>query len=345
MFFRQVTAVSSRHTWFRKAVFCHLLLAGLATAPTRAEVNEVTISRSFGLSYLPTMVMEREALIEKQAAKAGIAGLKTSYASQAGPNAMTDAMLSGSLHFAVIGPPSLALIWDRTGGGVKGLGAVAAYDMFLNTRNPNIKTLKDFTEKDRIAVPAVKIATSAVLLQMAAEKEFGPGQQFKLDPLTVGLGHPDAMAAVLNPTGDVNAHFATSPFHEAEMKAGFRTITTANAINGGNTTQILFVSTEKFRAENPKVFAAVDAAFIDAMAWINADLKRAVRLYLEMSKDKKTTEEEAYAMVTQPGYAYARNPRKVENIANYMARVGLIKTKPKSWKDMFFAEAHGLEGD
>ena len=38
----------------------------------------------------------------------------------------------------------------------------------LNTANPDIKSIKDFTERDRIAVPSIKVSVQAVLLQMAA---------------------------------------------------------------------------------------------------------------------------------------------------------------------------------
>ena len=53
--------------------------------------------------------------------------------------------------------------------------------LYLNTINPNVKTIKDFTEKDRIALPAVRVSMQAVILQMAAEKVFGEGQEHKLD--------------------------------------------------------------------------------------------------------------------------------------------------------------------
>ena len=112
----------------------------------------------------------------------------------AGPSVMVDAIISGNLHFSAQGVPSLALMWDRTKGsvGVKAISAITNTDIYLNTRNPNIKSIRDFTDKDRIAVPSVKVSTQALFLQIAAEKEWGPGQHGKLDHLTVGLAHPDA---------------------------------------------------------------------------------------------------------------------------------------------------------
>jgi hypothetical protein len=47
-------------------------------------------------------------------------------------------MLSGNVHFACQGVPSLAVVWDRTRSGiaVKALGALANNNLWLNTRNP-----------------------------------------------------------------------------------------------------------------------------------------------------------------------------------------------------------------
>ena len=333
----------------RKSIIAALALVFALAAPppppARAEVSEVTFAQQFGIAFLPLMVLENQKLVEKQTAARGLADVKGVFLKMSGPSVMVDAMLSGSLHFAAQGPPSLALLWDRTKGGVRGIGGLCTYNLWLNTRNPDVKSVKDFTDKDRIAVPSVKSSTQAILLQMLAEREFGPEQKFKYDPLTVGLGHPDAMASVLNPSSEINAHFASSPFHEAEVKAGLRSMITAFDINGGQSSQLVLTTTEKFRAANPKVYEAVVAAVDDAMAWINADKKRAAQLYVSMSGDKKTPEDELVAMMSSPGFEYTRTPMKVGKLFDFMARIGSIKTKPASWKDLFFPEAHGLPGD
>jgi NitT/TauT family transport system substrate-binding protein len=316
------------------------------TSPLRAEVSEVTFAQQFGIAFLPIMVLEDQKFVEKQTAARGLNGVKAAFTKVAGPSVMVDALLAGSLHFAAQGPPSLALLWDKTKGGVRGIGGISTYNLWLNTRNPDVKTYKDFTDKDRIAIPSVKSSTQAILLQMLAERELGADKKFFYDPMTIGLGHPDAMSQLLNPAATVTAHFASSPFHETEMKTpGMRTLITAFDITGGQSSQLVFTTTEKFRTDNPKVYESVVAAFDEAIAWINADKKRAAALYLTMSNDKKTTAEEVFAMMTSEGFEYTRTPMKVGKLFDFMARIGTIKTKPASWKDLFFPEAHGLPGD
>lgn len=336
----------------RRNLSCLLLAVAVITGPiaphARAqEVKEITLAQQFGAIFIPLMAMENLKLIEKQAAAQGIGDLKVNWAKMAGPSVMVDAIISGNLHFSAQGVPSMALMWDRTKSsvGVKAISAITNTDIYLNTRNPNIKSIRDFTDKDRIAVPSVKVSTQALFLQIAAEKEWGPGQHGRLDHLTVGLAHPDALAAVLNPMSEINSHFATSPFHETEMKAGFRTVTSGYEIMGGPVSNLVFVTTEKFRAANPKVYAVVIAAMDEAIAWTNADKRRAAKLYIEMTKEKKLSEDDVVALISVPGFDFTKVPKKTFKFAEFLHRIGSLKNKPESWKDLYFAEAHALGGD
>ena len=153
-----------------------VLLAGRFSPAASQEVKEIAVAQQFGAIFIPLMAMENMQLIEKQAQARGIGDLKVNWAKLAGPSVMVDAILSGNLHFSAQGVPSLSLMWDRTrtGVGVKAVSAITNTEIYLNTRNPNIKSIRDFTDKDRIAVPSVKVSTQALFLQIAAEKEWGP---------------------------------------------------------------------------------------------------------------------------------------------------------------------------
>jgi NitT/TauT family transport system substrate-binding protein len=328
-----------------QALVAALVLANMALA-VRAEVTELVLGQQFGAVYLPAMVMEREKLVEKHLAELGKGEVKVTWAKLGGPAALNDATLSGSLHFACQGVPSLAIIWDRTRAniGVKALGSVANNNMWLDTKNPNVKSLKDFTDKDRIAVPSPKVSTQAILLQIAAEQTWGKGNHTKLDHIVVALPHPEALAAVTSPSHEITTHFATSPFHEAEMKAGLKTVTTAYEIMGGTTTGLTFTSTEKFRRENPKVFEAVAKAFDESFAWINADKRRAASIYIETTKEKRLSEDDLFALFNTKDMEYTKTPHNVAKLVDFLHSIGSVKTKPASWRDLFFPEAQDLPG-
>ena len=50
----------------------------------------------------------------------GLPDLTVALSKLGGPSAINDALLSGSVHFSLQGVPSLALLWDRTKGGIGG---------------------------------------------------------------------------------------------------------------------------------------------------------------------------------------------------------------------------------
>jgi NitT/TauT family transport system substrate-binding protein len=323
------------------------LALALGTSPAPAEISEVAIAKQYGAIYLPVMVMEHQGLVEKHLAAQGLKETKVGWPQFAGPSVIVDAFLSGNAHFGAQGVPSLMLLWDRTRGGldVRGVSALCDSNIWLNTRRQDVKSLKDIKDSERIAMTSAKTASSIIFQGIQAEKEWGPGQFGKLDHLVVSMAHPDALAAILNPNHEVAYHWATSPFHEAEIKAGAKTVMSAYDVMGGQSTLITFTSTAKFRTDNPKTYAAVLAAMDEARDWINADKKRAAALYLELTKDKRVSLDDMHALLTAPGFEFGKTPHKVGAQADFLHRMGLIKTKPASWKDVFFPKAHGLAGD
>jgi NitT/TauT family transport system substrate-binding protein len=63
-----------------------------------------------------------------------------------------------------------------------------------------------------LPLPAIKVAVQAIILQMAAAKEWGDANFAKLDPLTVSMAHPDGMIALLSGKGEIDNHFTSPPF-------------------------------------------------------------------------------------------------------------------------------------
>lgn len=320
-----------------------LLTAAMAS---RAEVSELRIAQQYGISYLPLMILEDQKLVEKHAKAAGIPDLKVSWSKFAGGNVMNDALLSGSLHFASGGVGPLVTLWAKTRGNydVRAAAAMNSMPLYLTTRNPDVKTLKDFTAKDKIALPAVKVSIQAVTLQMAAEQAFGEGQQNKLDPLTVSMSHPDGQTAMLSGASEITAHFSSPPFQYQQLRnPSIRKVISSYEVLGGPATFNLVWTTAKFREENPKVYESFLKAFEEAIAMINKDKKWAAENYLRISKDKDSLEN-ILQMLNDPDIVYTTTPNNVMKYVDFMHKIGSIKVKPESWKEMFFPNAHNLRG-
>lgn len=323
-----------------------LALIFASTAELRAEVSEITVAQQYGVSFLPLMVMEKQGLIEKHAAQAGLTGIKVVWVKVAGPSVMNDGLISGALHFAAQGAPSLITLWDKTHGQIKAISAITTYPLYLVTRDPNVKKITDFSDKDKIAVPSVKISTQAIMLQMAAAKAYGEKEYARLDPFTISLSHPDAALAFIGNTAGVNTHFSTSPFYEQEIKVpGAHLITTSYEILGGPATALVITASAKFREANPKATKAFLAALGEAIDTINKDKRAAAKLYLELAHDTKSSVDEIFATISDKDYAFTLQPQKVFATAQFMAKIGSIKQAPAKIDDLFFPEIGKLTGD
>lgn len=326
---------------------CVLLITALLCLSTtaRAELAELKVAKQYGISYLPLMLMEDGKLIEKNAKAAGV-DVTVNWLTFAGGNVMNDALLSNSLQIASGGVGPLVILWSRTRGNldVRSVGALNSMPLYLVTRNPDVKTIKDFTDKDRIGMPAVKISVQALALQMAAEQVFGPGQQNKLDSLTVSMAHPDAMQALLSGQSEIDSHFGSPPFQYQELaKPGMHLVLNNYDVMGGAVTFNVVWTTEKFRAENPKLYDAFVKALDEAQAIINRDKRAAAEAYIRISKDKDTVDNIA-RMMNDPQVVFTTTPQNVMKYADFMAKTGAIKVKPESWRDLFFPNVHGMPG-
>jgi NitT/TauT family transport system substrate-binding protein len=323
-----------------------LALAG-ALSPAHAEVDEVRLSKQYGLPYLPFMVMEQNQILEKEAEKSGLK-LKVSWTTLSNSTAMMEAILSGQMDFITPGVPTLATMWDKTVGTpneIRALSAIQSMPYVLVTRSPNIKTIRDFTDKDRIALPAVKLTGHAIALQMAAAKEWGVDHYDKLDAITISLSHPDAAAALLNGKGEIDAHFASAPFYYIEEATpGIHRVLHSYDAAGGRHTNGVLMASKKFYDANPKVCAAVVASLDEANAWIKAHPRDAAQIYLNMTKEKRSTLDQMEKMVTDPDVDYTTTPINVMKFVNFMNLAGTVKKKPNSWKDLFFPIAYDRPG-
>jgi NitT/TauT family transport system substrate-binding protein len=317
-------------------------------APSTAEQGELRLARTRTMAFLPFMIMEHDKLLEKNAAAAGLGDLKVQWMTFAGPNVSIDAMLSGNVDIIATGPTGLITLAMRTAGTpqeVRGVSAMSGMPMYLNTRNPNIKSLRDFTEKDRIAMPAVKLSFQATLLQMAAAKEFGKQNFNKLDHLAVSLGQWDAVAAMLSPVSEINNDFCTPPFQYVELEnPGIRRVISTHEILGTRGTIATAATPAKFYNDNPKLYRVFFDTMKQTMDIIRNEKDRAADAYLAVAADKKTSRELVMKILNDPESEFTLTPKSMQQYADFMHETGTLSKKPGSWKDLFFPEVHELSG-
>jgi NitT/TauT family transport system substrate-binding protein len=326
-----------------------LALAGTAllAAPAFAEVPEIRLAQQFSIGYLQLNVIEHQHLIEKHAKAMGIPEVKVTWQKFNGPAAVNDALLSGNLDIASGGVPGLLVLWAKTKGTpqeVRGISALSSQPFLLNSRDPSVKTIKDFKATDHIALPAVKVSVQAIMLQMAAAKAFGEKEFAKLDAQTVSMSPPDATIALLGGKSEVTAAFSVPPFQYQQLdQAGIHTVVNSFDVMGGSHSFTVAWTSKKFRDSNPVLYKALIAALKEATDIVNKDKKAASALWIEDSKSKLPIDKVA-AIVAGPQVKWTMVPENTIKFADFMANVGTLKVKAASWKDYFFPEVYDLSG-
>ncbi len=322
------------------------LLTALPFAARAQSPQTVRIAKQFGISYLPLIVMQEEHLLEAEGAARGLQ-LTTQYLTIGNGAAINDALISGNLDFASGGVGPMLTIWGKTLGNlkVKGVAALNAMPIWLNTRNPNVKGIADFTSADKIALPVVKVTIQAIVLEMAAAKEFGIANFNKLDPLTVSLSHPDGYTALMSFKSEIDSHFTSTPFQDEELKDPriHRVLNSYDVLGGPHTFNTVWTTT-RFHDANPKVYAAFLAALDHAQKLIIADPDHAAELYIRNEASKIPAKRVA-ELVSDPVNQWTMVPLRVMPFAVFMNQTGVLGTKPESWKDLFFPEIHNLDGN
>jgi len=310
--------------------------------------NEIRIAEQYGVAFLHLMIMRDQRMVERRAAQLGVPDVQVKWAKLGAVNAINDSLLAGELDFAAGGVPSLVLLWAKTRGtpgAVRGVAALGDIPNELIVNRPDVKTIRDLGPSDKVAVTAVKISNQAIALQMAAAQAFGAENYQKLDPLTVGMSHPDATVALLSKSCGITAHFSSPPFLERELRApGLHSILSTYDVLGGPATLNVIWTRAAFREGHPKAYQAFLSALGDAMETLNRDKRATAATYKRLTNSSESVDEIA-AVLEDPRFVFTLTPHRVMRTAEFMQRTGRVKERPASWKDLFFPEAHGSGGN
>ena len=318
-----------------------------AAAQASGEASEIRLAKQFSMGYVQFNVLEHENLIEKHARALGLGDVKVTWATFNGPDAMNTALLSDQVDVVAGGVPGLVTLWAKTAGTpqeVRGISALSSQPFLLNTRNPAVKTIRDYTDADRIAVPAVGVSVQAVTLQMACAQTFGKESYNKLDKLTVSMSPPDATVALLSGAGTVTSAFSVPPFQQQQLQnPAIHTVLNSFDVLGGSHSFTVAWTSRKFHDANPKLYRALVDALAEATKVLNADKRAAAALWIQDSKSKLPLDM-VYSVLAGPQVKWTLVPENTMKYASFMKDVGTIKTPPASWKDLFFPEIQGEPG-
>ncbi|MDR1976631.1 MAG: ABC transporter substrate-binding protein [Campylobacteraceae bacterium] len=304
----------------------------------QAEVSELRIAKQYGLGALPFNVLDEFKLVQKHAKAAGLGDVKVTWATFGGGAATNDALLSGNIDINYNGIAPFVILWDKSKGKVKAIAAAGEIPIVLNTVNPNVKSIKDLTDSDRIALPAAKVSIQAILLQIETAKIYGIKNFDKFDHLTVTLKDPDAIVALTSKNPQITTHFTSEPFASIEQQnPNVRQLLTLESVLGKSYTAVVISTTEKFYKANPKTVKALVDALDEANRWIENNKEEAVRLYLKANNSKEPFEL-IYSILNRPNFKFTIKPTDITVFSDFLYETGTIKSKPTQ-KELFFEGA------
>src|ERR1700733_8907498 len=314
-------------------------LAALAATAARAEQTMVRIAQPYGLGYLPSYVAVHQHLIEQHAKAAGLGDIEVTLTRMASGPAANDLLLAGDADLAMGGFGPAFTVWDKTHGApqVRGGMPLASPPVALVSNDPRIQSLRDYRDGDKISVSAIKVTDQAIVLQMAAAKEWGWDQRFRLDPLTISMSNPDALIAILSGAGEIRSHASIIPFSVTELESGkaHLVMTSDQYLDPGSSSVGMWAGA-RFHDPNPKLYQAVVAGFEDAIALINRDPHLAAQIYVAREPQKHDVGW-IEAMIRDPKLiTYSATPRGTLAHEQFMYKVGTLKHEAKTWQELFW---------
>ena len=186
-------------------------------------------------------------------------------------------------------------------------------------------------QRNKIGLQAAKVSVPAIFLQMASEQISGVGKHAALDPMTVSLAQPDGVISLAAGGSTVDSYLFAPPFSQ-EMRENPQAIRlwSSDELFGAPITALATWTTARFRRENPRQVTAFVAALREAIELIRSDKVKAADIYVKAEKTKLPADYFAKLLV-EPDVRFALAPENSMRIAEFLARIGTLKQKPRDW--------------
>lgn len=304
-----------QHTCYRfgfAALAAALWIAASALAGCgKKEEKAIGIAEQFGIAYAPLQIMKEKRILEEK-----LPGVAVNWKQFGGPTGIREGMLNGEIDFGFMGV-SPVLIGIDNGMKWRYATGISSNQVAVVTSRKEVKTLRDLTEKDRIAIlsPA---CTQHVLLSMLAKQQLGDAHA--LDNQLVSMNHPDSVSALLSGT-EITAHVSTPPYITQELNAGMHVVADGEEIMGRPFTFITGVAMEDFYQNHRDYYDAFLEALQESIDFINDNREESVRL---LAPVYGITEEELAEQMDYNGTIYSMELNGVAAFSKEMKDMGFI---------------------
>ncbi|MEK6264482.1 MAG: ABC transporter substrate-binding protein [Clostridium sp.] len=302
------------------------ILALMGCSSKNDSKNSISIAEQYGLAYAPLQIMKENKILEKN-----YPGVKIDWKQLGNTAAIREAMLSNQVEVGFMAIPPFLIGLDK-GMEWKIASGLSESPVTLVTNSENIKSIKDFSESDRIALPQPG-SIQHMLLAMQCEKEFGDAK--KLDNLLVTLAHPDAMNALLS-AKDITAHFTSPPylFKELEQNSIHQILDGKDAI-GADFTFIVGVTTNKFHEIKPELYKALVISIKESIVFMQNNPYKSAEILADIYKLSK---DEVLQYITHKDMIYTQEVKGINEFVEFMKKNDYISKEYSDKSSMMWED-------
>ncbi len=313
-------------------VACGAPSSAPASSPGAIQTpSSLTIAYQPGIGYGQLLIMRQEKWIETD-----FPGMQVAWRVLTSGDIIRDQIISGQVQIGAGGSGPFLVGWAR-GVGYQLVAGMNEMDLWLNTRDPNIKTVKDFKPGMKIAMPALD-AIQAVALRKVAEKELGDAH--KLDQNLVAMAHQDGRQNLLS--GAIAGHFTSPPFQYQEVDEGAHTVLHSVDAFGKSTFNAVY-TTKAFYDQYPAFVQKFYDYIKKATDLIHNDPTGAAKIIA--TADNRPADADKYkGWITHEGLEYTMKPSGFLTTGEFMKKIGLIPKTPATMKEIELPPLQKLGG-
>ncbi len=309
-----------------------LIVLVLLTSACDATANATTTSSagapaSFTLVYQPgpaaaLITLKTQKTLEKQFPNTHFQWKVVNSGS-----AVREAILSGQGQLGSLGLPPFLVGWDR-GVNWRVLTALSRSDAWLVTRNPRIKSLKDFGPNDKIGVVAPD-SQQAILIRKAAQEQLG--NPHALDANLLSISSADGEAAL--DSGQLTAQLSGSPFQQREVKAGAHIILHTKDIFGPVGTGVIAIVQSVYN-QYPNFVKTLYQDINNATEFAETHHDQVAQYLAQDPTSGGGTVASFKALLDDPTITLTTTPSGLLTYATFMQSIGLISKVPARVQDL-----------
>jgi NitT/TauT family transport system substrate-binding protein len=322
-----------RIVWVAALIALLLAAAGCGAAATGGgRADTITIAYQPGIGYAPLLIAKQEGWLNQD-----LPGRKIVWRQLDSGAAIRDGVLSGQIQVASGGFAPFMVGWAR-GIDWKVLTSMEDMDLWLMAKDPKYKTLADYKDGGKIAMPAPD-SIQAVVLRKAAQNELGNAHA--LDSNIVSLGHPQGLQALVS--GQLAGHLTSPPFEFQEQSQGAHSVATSYGAFGGPQTFNSIYVRQGFYDSNKDAADAIYKRVQQAIQMLHNQPAQAAQI-LSAESGGRMSAQKFQADITHPGVDYTTDPHGLVNVASFMKQVGLVNKAPANWKEVVLPTLNSANG-